>query len=229
MKTQKGFLLSTTKYRDRDAVLHLFTNESGYESFFVKNAYGKRYKKSAYLSPFNELEIGLAFHQNKSSIRNISQIDLVNEMNCHQDVKLSSLIFFLSEFLHRSLRYEGKNEKIYGEILTLKMALYETNYSAYLIFLIKFLKIQGHAPLLSEGEFLDPKEGIFTGVQTADIFDREISALWKEILSSENAYSQRLQTKRKKTLLQSIMQYGHLHLPNFRIPVSLKIIMEVLS
>ena len=55
MQTFSGFLLSSIKYGDNDAVVHCFTKEIGFETFFVKGLYAKKNKKKPYLFPLNEL------------------------------------------------------------------------------------------------------------------------------------------------------------------------------
>ncbi|MGS0748846.1 recombination protein O N-terminal domain-containing protein [Halpernia sp. GG3] len=39
MTKKKGFLLSYLKYGDNDAILHCFTNDEGFESFYIRGIY----------------------------------------------------------------------------------------------------------------------------------------------------------------------------------------------
>jgi DNA repair protein RecO (recombination protein O) len=54
MNSQNGFLLSYLKYGENDAILHCFTEEEGFQSYFLKGIYRKK-KKKALLLPLNKL------------------------------------------------------------------------------------------------------------------------------------------------------------------------------
>ena len=51
MNKFSAFLLSYFKYGENDAVLHCFTLENGFQSFFLKGVYSAKNKKKAYLAP----------------------------------------------------------------------------------------------------------------------------------------------------------------------------------
>ncbi|WP_308005690.1 recombination protein O N-terminal domain-containing protein, partial [uncultured Chryseobacterium sp.] len=55
MNSQNGFLLSYIKYGENDAVLHCFTEEDGFQSYFLKGIYAKKNKKKALLLPLSKL------------------------------------------------------------------------------------------------------------------------------------------------------------------------------
>jgi DNA repair protein RecO (recombination protein O) len=59
MNSQNGFLLSFIKYGENDAVLHCFTEEEGFQSYFLKGIYSKKNKKKALLQPLNKLNFPL--------------------------------------------------------------------------------------------------------------------------------------------------------------------------
>ena len=61
MDKNTGFLLSYIKYGDYDAILHCYTLESGFQSFFMRGIYSAKTKKSLSFA-INELEITFSSH-----------------------------------------------------------------------------------------------------------------------------------------------------------------------
>ena len=80
----------------------------------------------------------------------------------YTDIRVNTVIFFISDFLSHILKYEDKNTSIYSSIDHFISELTNRNYQAHLLFLLAVLKIQGVAPLLSDGKFLDPETGTFS-------------------------------------------------------------------
>ena len=227
MATQTGFLLSYIKFGDNDAVLHCFTRENGFQSFFAKAIYASKNKNKAYLLPMNELCFTLNPKHKSGALENITKIDLVENPEFYTDIKANSIVFFAADFLNQTLRHENKQEKIYDEILKFLDELEKKNYRSHLIFLIKILKIQGLLPLLSEEKFLDPESGNFENVQHHSMFDEEISLVWKTLISHENPYEIPMKSSVRKNLLDSILVYYHYHYSDFRIPNSLEIVQQI--
>lgn len=224
---QNGFLLSYIKYGDYDAVLHCFTKEKGFQSFFVRGIYNKRNKKKAYLIPLNELSFTLAHHHKAGALATVSNIELITCLDYNTDVKANAVVFFLSDFLNQILKNENQNTKIYFELQYFLKELQNKNYGAYLIFLVKILKNSGVLPLVNDAKFLDPETGIFSPEKSHPIFDETTSNLWKNIINADSAYQISIPTKLRSGFLDSILVYYHYHFSNFRIPDSLEIAKQI--
>lgn len=222
-----GYLLSYVRYGDHDAILHCFTKNNGYQSFFVKGIYSPKSKKKAYLAPLNELTFIVNDTQRKG-IANINKIEQVKSVE-NADVRISAIVFFIAEFLHQSLKTETKQEQIYDEIACFLEHLNEQYFQCHYGLLLNFLKIQGLAPLLGEGHFLDPETGCFGHQQGHQYFNQEISECWKILLIEENPYCLRLKNELKSDFLDSILVYYMHHFPDFRFPKSLEVLKEVFN
>lgn len=229
MEIITGILLSGIKYGEQDAVLYCYTKQQGFETFFVKNIYAKNSKKKPFLSPLNELYFSTSVAQKSASMKSISRIDACDILDIHQDIKAGTIVFFISDFLNIILRNEVFSNEVYNEILELREQIKRGNYQTHYIFLLQFLKIQGAAPYLSEGEFLNPEEGSFSSTIHSKIFGVEVSQLWKEILSAESPYQYTISPSARRWFLESIMVYYKHHIPNFRVPESLEIIKQILE
>jgi len=145
----------------------------------------------------------------------------------YTDIKANTVIVFIADFLNQILRNEHRNPSISHAIDEFIDELNRRNYRSHLIFLIKFLKIQGFAPLLSEGNYLDPETGTFSPSGTHHLFDSENSLLWKTILSAQNPYEIKIPSALRKNFLDSLLVYYHYHISDFKTPNSLEIIQQI--
>lgn len=225
MTLKTGFLLSYLKYGDNDAILHCFTQENGYESFFVKGIYSPKNKKKAYLNPLNEIQLQLSSKKNgtMSMLRKISLLNHLPEPN----IKASSILFFIADFLNQMLRYESQSTEIYQEIRQFVFQIQEKNYQAHLLFLFVFIQLQGFSPLMSKAPFLNPLSGCFSNQKSHELFDEEISNIWKQNTTHKNLYNHKINKILRKKTIESILVYLELHFPNFRRPTSLDILQQI--
>lgn len=227
MNKQTGFLLSYLKYGDNDAVLHCYTKESGFQSFFVRGIYSSKNKKKAYLMPLNELSFSLSAHHVNAKLPVIQKIEVCDDASFYLDVKQSSVIFFIADFLNQTLKNEHYNKVLYHEIGEFKKNLLDGNLYAHYIFLIKILNVFGIAPLISEEKFLNVEKGLFQEEFANDVLDEEISIMWKTILESNDDNDFRIDKNYRKKLMDSILLYYKNHFPEFYTPKSLQIVVQL--
>ena len=223
--TQEVFLLSYTKYGDHDAVLHCFCRENGFESFFAKGIYAPKNKKKAFLFPLNELLLYTS--DKKKSIRNVMKIEQKSTELFTSDIRKNSILFFISDLLNQVLRNENQNRNIYSEISLFLSQLQMDNFQSHLIFIFRLLKQQGLQPLFSDNDFLNTESGNFEKIESHHFFDKDISAIWKELIVSQNPYDIKLSRYGKQNFLDSVLVYFHYHFTDFREPKSLEIIKEI--
>ncbi|KFC20840.1 DNA repair protein RecO [Epilithonimonas lactis] len=223
--TQEVFLLSYTKYGDHDAVLHCFCRENGFESFFAKGIYAPKNKKKAFLFPLNELLLYTS--DKKKSIQNVQKIEQKNVDFFSSDIRKNSILFFVSDLLNQVLRNENQNVGIYSEISIFLSQLQIDNFQSHLIFIFRLLKQQGLQPLFSDKNYLNPETGNFEDIEMHHFFDKTISDIWKDLITSQDPYSIKLSRSEKQNFLDSILVYFHYHFTDFREPRSLEIIKEI--
>jgi DNA repair protein RecO (recombination protein O) len=226
MNSQNGFLLSYIKYGENDAVLHCFTEEDGFQSYFLKGIYTKKNKKKALLLPLSKLNFSLNPLKG-NGIQTISKFEMVKSNDIYTDIRCNTVVFFISDFLNRNLRHENKNHTIFFCLEEFIDELQNRNYQSHLVFLIKILKIQGVAPLINDSRYLDPETGTFTSEVMHQMFTEEISAVWKSILTASDPYRMRIPSKFRKDFLDSVLVYYHYHITEFKIPASLEVIQQI--
>ena len=226
MTTQTCFLLSYVKYGDNGAVLTCFSRDQGFQSFFASNIYSPKNKKKSYLFPLHEIQITIAPKKSGSGLPNVSRIDTANQQYNIESVKINSILFFISDFLFQILREEQNYEKIYIEIQNFRKELYAENMDSHISFMFKILEKQGISPLVSAEAFLNPEFGTFSAQKSMDLFDEEISAIWKDYLQSANLYTIKLNRNLRKKILDSLISYYGIHFHGFREPISLAVIQQ---
>ena len=227
MHTQNCFLLSYLKYGDNDAILHCFSLDNGFQSFFAKGIYAAKNKKKPYLFPLNLLSITTSKAVSENQIARISKIELAPDHYDFEEVTMNAILFFTADFLHQLLRQEGKNQIIFNEIETIRKEISIQNYDAYLVFIFKFLSISGVAPLYEDKKFLNPESGLFEDEISHSFFNEKISHLWKQFLITPNGYQIRLKRNDRSSFLDSLMIYCQFHLTGFYIPNSLAVVRQI--
>lgn len=228
MQNQLCFLLSYLKYGENDAILHCFSKESGFQTFFVKGIYSSKNKKKAYLFPLNQVNITINHRRNSSAMLTASKIEKGNLIFDFDDVKISTIVFFVADFLHQILREETHFQILFNEIENLIKELYKKNFDAYIAFVFIVLKTQGISPLVENEKFLDPETGTFSASQNHIIFNEEISTIWKNYLTDlKNAYQIKLSRMLRTKILESQMYYYQVHFTGFYKPNSLAVIEQI--
>lgn len=227
MNTQNCFLLSYVKYGDNGAVLNCFSQDQGFQSFFASNIYSAKNKKKSYLFPLHEIQIAVSPKRSGAGLPNISHIETANNSIEFDSVKINSILFFVADFLFQVLREEQNYSKIYEEIKLFLEQLYLENMDSYIAFIFKILEKQGISPLQGEGLFLNPESGNFSSEKSLELFDEEVSQVWKMYLQSDDLYALKLKRNVRKKVLDSLISYYGIHFHGFREPLSLAVIQQI--
>lgn len=225
----RGILLSYIKYGDNDAILHCFTENAGFQSFFMRGIYSPKNKKKSYLTPMTELYFTISDFHKKYNIQTISKIEKVKTLENYEDIRVSSILFFVAEFLHQVLKTELVNTQIYTNIKVFLHQLENQNYQAHYAFLVEYLRSQGVAPLCREEKFLDPESGFFSESICHHLFDEQVSEYWKKMISNEEIYDVKIKNSMKEDFLDSVLVYYSCHFPEFKIPKSLDVLRQIFS
>lgn len=227
MQNKDCFLLSYLKYADSDAVLNCFAKDTGFQTYFVKGIYATKNKKKAYLFPLHQISVTLNSKKNTSAMQLVTKIERCSLNYDLKDVKINTILFFISDFLQQILREETQCNSIYSEIEIFVKELFNKNYNAYIAFIFAVLKIQGFSPLLSNDKYLNAETGHFNTVQNHHLFDEEISLIWKNYLIADHKYDLKLSRRARSKTLESLLLYYQMHFTGFYKPTSLSIIEQL--
>lgn len=224
---KKGFLLSYIKYGDNDAILHCFTNDEGFESFFIRGIYTAKNKKKSLLTPLSEIYLDVNLKRKSATLNLLNSVEKVQTENFEFNIKQTSILFFISDFLYQVLKNENSQNNIYREIEVFISVLKSNNLQSHLVFLFKILKLLGFSPLHGEGKYLDLETGVFTDLQTHQVFTEEISQIWKNFLENPESLELKIPKNKSREILNALLLYFQFHFDHFKTPVSLEIVKEI--
>lgn len=232
----KAIVLSALKYQEKSLIVKCFTQSDGLKSYFVPSAFSgkKSNQKIAYFQPLTLLEIE-ANHKNKGTLEYFKEIRLASPYHSiNTDIFKSTIVIFLSEMLHHSIREEEKNDTLFSflETALLWLDTHEEMANFHLILLLEITKFLGFYPDLSEKElpFFELTEGIFTPYHGISCLSEHETFLFKKLIGLKFDSDQKIFAgTERQILLKILLDYYSAHLDGFKKPKSLEVLREVFS
>lgn len=232
----KAIVLSALKYQEKSLIVKCFTQSDGLKSYFVPSAFSgkKSNQKIAYFQPLTILEIE-ANHKNKGTLEYFKEIRLSSPYHSiNTDIFKSTIVIFLSEMLHHSIREEEKNDTLFSflETALLWLDTHEEMANFHLILLLEITKFLGFYPDLSEKElpFFELSEGIFTPYHGISCLSEHETFLFKKLIGLKFDSDQKIFAgTERQILLKILLDYYSAHLDGFKKPKSLEVLKEVFS
>ena len=222
----KCFLLSTIKYGDADAVMHCYSEEEGYQSYFLKGVFAVKSKKKAYLFPLNCLNLTIA-KGSSGKMPSVSKIELNADNADSFNHRLNSIRLFASDFLNQTLKNENGHPSLFQILENFNANLKIGQFNAHLPLVFEVLRWNGLLPLNSAFSFLDPESGEFSSQRCHQLFDEEISTIWKRFLEEKSFANIEMSKSERNRFLESMMLYYQFHFSGFKTPESLEVLKQV--
>lgn len=232
----KAIVLSSLKFQEKSLIVKCFTLSDGMKSYFVQNAFSakKSNQKIAYFQPLTILEIE-ASHKNKGTLEHFKEIKLATSyQTINVDVIKSTIVIFLSEILHQSIKEEEKNENLFTFLETALIWLdtHDETSNFHLILLLEITKFLGFYPDNSETDFnfFEMTEGIFSPFQGISCLSEHETFLFKKLILLKFDSDQKVFAGiERQILLKILLDYYSIHLDGFKKPKSLEVLKEVFS
>lgn len=232
----KAIVLSAIKYQEKSLIVKCFTQSDGLKSYFVPSAFSgkKSNQKIAYFQPLTILEIE-ANHKNKGTLEHFKEIRLATPYHSiNTDIFKSTIVIFLSEMLHHSIREEEKNQSLFSFLETALLWLdsHEETANFHLILLLEITKFLGCYPDTSEMDlpFFELNEGIFTPFHGISCLSEHETFLFKKLIGLKFDSDQKIFAgTERQILLKILLDYYSAHLDGFKKPKSLDVLKEVFS
>lgn len=199
-----AIVLHCSRLTDKTSVLHLFTRESGRVSYYLYGATSKRNMRNALLMPLALLDIE-AVHQENREIQQLKEWRLAYVANTTaDDIRRQSVAMFIAEILYRTLVHPLPDSALFDLLTETILALNTRDdpQNVHLEFLYAFIDSLGF--------------GIDMNRQENQVFAP---------LFSQQVISQ----QQRRTMLRQFMTYYETHLPDFRLPKSLEVMIEVFN
>ncbi len=224
----RAFVLHRNPYNDSYSVVHLYTQERGRIGVLLPNKKPKR-KGAIVLSPLCELEVLLYIkpHRDLAYLREMKVLNpnhsiQLNPNKCSQGI-------FISELLYRTLTTPEADEELYRFLSYSIECLSELEQGVanfYLCFAYSLLSYFAVAPLIEpkeEGisqEWFDLENGVFTSNPRVSsyILNLEESLHLRLFvrMTYDNLFVFKYNREQRGQILDRLMDYYQLHIPNFR-------------
>ena len=232
-----GIVLHTLKYSDSAVIVTIYTRQFGRASYM---AYGANRKKavcrSAVLQPLSIVELD-AVHTPAKEIQQIKELRTVvpfTEIPFHP-VK-NSIALFVAELLFRTLRRSEPDEELF-RFLDKSIQLLDCCESGianfHLVFLAKLTRYLGCAPNAENGadNYFDLQNGIFLQQKPLHVHyllperSKDMADLLKTDFHTMDKLA--LSRQRRTELLESMIEYYRLHIPDFNGLHSLEVLQSL--
>jgi DNA repair protein RecO (recombination protein O) len=232
----KAIVLSALKYQEKSLIVKCFTESDGLKSYFVPSAYSgkKSNQKIAYFQPLTLLEIE-ANHKNKGTLEHFKEIKLATAyQSINTNIFKSTIVIFLSEMLHHSIKEEEKNQSLFTflEAALLWLDTHEETANFHLILLLEMTKFLGFYPDTSDAAYnhFEMIEGIFSPFQGVSCLTEHETHLFKKLLQLKFDSDQKIFAGiERQIVLKILLDYYSIHLDGFKKPKSLDVLKEDFS
>ncbi len=240
MERVRGVVLRQIKYNDDSVIVSIFTNKYGCISSLIKfGRGGKDNARCALFRPLNVLEFDVLYSATKSfqKLKEVRQALVYTTLSYNPMKEMVGL--FLADFLYQALKREVCNEELFA-FLCDSLEWFDRSTSgianfhiAFMIRLTHYLGVWPNLPSDTGGMVLDLKEGTITDSLPIHgmYLDAGETAVVPTLLrmNFQNMKFFRLNRLQRARILEVILAYYRLHIPDFRELKSQDVLREVLS
>lgn len=231
-----GIMLHLSPYGDSSVIAKIYTEKFGIQTYLVNGVRSSKSKnKRVFFQPLSLLQL-VVYHRPDKGLQRISNLAFANRfISIPFNITKSTQSIFMAELLYRTIREEEANPALFrflfDNIVQLDKSL-SANPDFHLLFMIKLSAFLGFRPTDNYEEHLcfDMKEGCFNTKNSSHLYviDESTSLLLHQCLNSSSKEPQ-LNHKQRTDLLNILLQYYQLHLPDgFRLQ-SMDILTELFN
>lgn len=234
----KGVVLHHVKYKESSAIVYVYTDLYGRQSYLVNNIRGRRSKFSGNLLQSLTLINIEAYHKEGKELQRVKEIsNYIPYRTIPFDMHKNSQTLFLAEVLYKVLREEDPNVELFG-FLENSLQLLDVSEDGmsnfHLLFLVQLTKYLGFYPENNYGEernTFDMRNGEFnngSGIHP-DYFDKTSATLLSKLLkcSFASLFEISINQEDRQKFLEDIMDYFRLHIHGFGNVKSLAVLQEI--
>jgi len=222
----KGIVFKTTRFKESSAIVNIYTEKLGLQTYIVNSIFSKKAKnKAAYLQPLSLLNLVVYFRENQN-IKRIKEMQwafIYREIPFHPVKRAIAL--FINEVLNKTIQEEEANLLKFNFLYDALIELDFTNVrlSNYLVmFLLALSKQLGFAPLNNRSDsqtYFSLKLGQF--VEGHILNTHQLNAIDSTLLHQflnlniEERLQLALTKIQRKDLLNALIQYYKIQIENF--------------
>lgn len=239
LQATRGLVFHVSRYSDSSGIIKVFTEESGIQSFVIKSLFSRTAKiKPALFGHLALLDLVVDNKPGRSLnyIREATVNKAFHEIT--DNIARSSVLLFMNEVLYKAIREEESNLLLFEFIENSLEYLNDLTIpvqSFHLLFLIRLSEHLGFDPtysLTTEGDHFDMLAGVPEAIDPmhAFVISGEALQLFKQLSQIEYASLGQITAKReiRAELLDKLIDYYRIHLPEMSELKSVKILQEAL-
>ena len=222
----RGIVLHSIPYNDKYSIIYMYTEAFGRASYLVARSRGKKSPVSrALFMPLSVVEMEVE-HLNKRDLHRIRETKIcfpLTELFCNP-VK-NMLALFLAEVLFRTVKETEPDTRLFEylcEAIRLLEFAEEGLANFHLVFLLRLLHYMGiypNAGSYTAGSYFDMLNGVFADriPMHRHYLNREESTIFARLLkiSFENMSLYTFSRRDRVNIINRILEYYRLHLPEF--------------
>ena len=224
--SSKAVVLRTTKYNDNTLIVDAYTEKEGRRGFLVRIPKTRRASvKNVLFSPMTILNV----EWNEHAASRLARIRSVQPAYIYADIPFSpakaAVAMFLAEFLSAVLRAPVADSNIFAFIST-SLQWFDCEkgncanfHIVFLLHLSTYLGIAPNTENFSRGDYFDMENGCFCAFRpaTSHVVEPEEASHLPALMRLTFATASRLAFNRirRSHILQGIIEYYSIHLPNF--------------
>jgi DNA repair protein RecO (recombination protein O) len=234
----RGIVLHHIKYKESSAIVHMYTDLHGRQSYLINNVRGKKGQHRAnMLQPlfFLEMEVYHKPYRELHRIKEFSQF--IPFRTLPFDLNKSTQAMFIAEVLYKSLKEEEANQELF-EFLVNSIQWIDTAQKQYslfhILFLVQLTKYLGFSPVNNYSEdscYFDLRNGQFMGIEKIHpyLLNKEVSKTFHLLLkkSFSNLQSLKIDHGLRSQLTDSLLDYYQFHIQNFGRLRSIGVLKEI--
>ncbi len=224
--SSRAVVLRTTKYSDSTLIVDAYTEKEGRRGFLVRIPKTRRASvKNVLFSPMAILSI----EWNEHGASKLARIRSAQPASIYSDIPFSpakmAVAMFLAEFLSATLRAPVADRNIFTFISTSLQWLDSERGSCanfhivFLLHLSTYLGLEPNVENFSEGHYFDMENGCFCAFRptTPHVIEPEEAAHLPVFMRLKYSTASRMPFTRaqRSRILQGIIEYYSIHLPNF--------------
>lgn len=236
----KGIVLKTINYSETSVVAKIYTEEFGLKSYLIRGVRKRKAKTKANnlaLLSLLELEVNNRESKDLQYIKELRNAHIFQSLV--YDIRKISIATFLNELIYNSIREEEANAPLFQFLFNAiqLLDLIEDNFSSFhLHFAIQLSKYLGFGPAdtsFETGSLFDLADGKFYSNQRLGLYklsaEESLFFYQASALSFEEFRKNSFSKSMRKAMLEHILNYYRLHLPDFKPLRSHEVLETVLS
>jgi len=220
-----GIILHSLKYTDSTTIITVYTRQFGKVTYMVRGVNKKRsVNPAAILQPLSLVEMDV-YHTPGKNIQRLKEMRMEHPFSgIPFDPVKNALALFISEVLFRTLRQTEPDDSLYlfieNSILQLDCTVKGIS-NFHLVFLLKLTRYLGFEPNQDDAQvnYFDLMNGVFLKEKPLHTHFTlpEVSSDFIRVLNADysNMHNLAFTRARRAGLIQSIVEYYQLHIPDF--------------